>query len=134
MTQRRWLLTCLIHSIAPYYDSIFNTIDTSLNSTLNVQINIVVGFWCLCIFFFILSFLSLVKCETDMIISYHPPLFKPLKRFTSINWKVSFSVLSLSISRLISTEYKKVSIKTQKTKQLGCNYRKRFMSSLYSFQ
>ncbi|XP_068100128.1 NIF3-like protein 1 [Hyperolius riggenbachi] len=28
-----------------------------------------------------------VKMHTDMILSYHPPIFKPLKRLTAENWK-----------------------------------------------
>ena len=30
-----------------------------------------------------------VQAEVDMIISYHPPIFRPLKRITSKSWKVS---------------------------------------------
>jgi len=33
-----------------------------------------------------------VDMGADMIISYHPPLFKPLKRFTSINWKERIAI------------------------------------------
>ena len=28
---------------------------------------------------------------SDMILSYHPPIFRPMKRFTSKNWKVTDS-------------------------------------------
>ena len=30
-----------------------------------------------------------LKKETDLILSYHPPIFRPLKRITSKSWKVS---------------------------------------------
>ena len=29
-----------------------------------------------------------IEKRTDMIISYHPPVFRPLKRITSESWKV----------------------------------------------
>ena len=29
-----------------------------------------------------------VDAKTDLIIAYHPPIFRPLKKFTSANWKV----------------------------------------------
>ena len=31
-----------------------------------------------------------IKVNTDMIFSYHPPIFRPLKRLTSSSWKVGF--------------------------------------------
>ena len=31
-----------------------------------------------------------IKVNTDMIFSYHPPIFRPLKRLTSSSWKVDF--------------------------------------------
>lgn len=33
-----------------------------------------------------------VKAGTDMIVSYHPPIFRPLKRLTSANWKERVAV------------------------------------------
>jgi len=33
-----------------------------------------------------------LKTESDMIISYHPPLFRPMKRFTSKSWKERIAV------------------------------------------
>ena len=34
---------------------------------------------------------------SDMILSYHPPIFRPMKRFTSKNWKVQ--LLPIAIAR-----------------------------------
>ena len=31
-----------------------------------------------------------LNAQVDMILSYHPPIFRPLKRITSKNWKVLF--------------------------------------------
>lgn len=33
---------------------------------------------------------EVLKCKADMIISYHPPIFAPLKRISQSSWKVSF--------------------------------------------
>ena len=43
-----------------------------------------------------------LKKETDLILSYHPPIFRPLKRITSKSWKVSkIKYVSLTLRYLI---------------------------------
>ena len=36
-----------------------------------------------------------LELQTDLIISYHPPLFKPMKRLTSKSWKERIAVKCL---------------------------------------
>ncbi len=33
-----------------------------------------------------------VEAKTDLIIAYHPPIFRPLKRLTWSSWKVTYSI------------------------------------------
>jgi len=33
-----------------------------------------------------------IECKSDLIVSYHPPLFRPMKRFTSKSWKERVAV------------------------------------------